>query len=103
MDKRTISVKSGMEFYLSLTEMLLQSKPRRRQQPKIAHLVRALPHTMQLAQAKFADALGMMFATLKRGEKGRATPSLARKQLYPRLHQRGDEGEVLRTKDAPKN
>ena len=91
-----ISVKSGMEFYLSLTEMLLQSKPRRRQQPKIAHLVRELPHTMQLAQEKFADALGMTLATLKRGEKGRATPSpLARKQLYPRLHQRGDEGEVL--------
>ena len=84
--------------------MLLKSKARRLQQPEVAQLVRELRHTLQLSQAKFADALGMTFATINRWENGHATPSpLALKQIDTLLQQLGDEGEVLRTKYAPKH
>lgn len=84
--------------------MLHEGKPRRMQQPAIAQLVRELRHTMQLSQEKFADKLGMTFATINRWENGHATPSpLALKQIYTLLNQLGDQGEVLRTKYAPKN
>ena len=68
--------------------MLLEPKPRRLQQPAIAQLVRELRHTMQLSQEKFADELGMTFATINRWENGRATPSpLALKQIDMLLNQ----------------
>ena len=55
--------------------MFLKLKPRRPQQPTITQLVRELRATMQLSQEKFADELGMTFATINRWENGRATPS----------------------------
>jgi DNA-binding transcriptional regulator YiaG len=62
--------------------MFHEGKSHRIQQPTIAQLVRELRRTMQLSQAKFADELGMTFATINRWENGRATPSpLARKQI----------------------
>jgi transcriptional regulator with XRE-family HTH domain len=82
--------------------MLLKGKPHRMQQPEIAQFVRELRNTLQLSQKKFADELGMTFATINRWENGHATPSpLALKQIYALLNQLGDEGEVLRTKYAP--
>ena len=82
--------------------MLLKGKPRRMQQPAIAQLVRELRQTMQLSQEKFADELGMTFATINRWENERATPSpLALKQIYTLLNQLGDQGEVLQAKYAP--
>ncbi|MBW4550766.1 MAG: helix-turn-helix domain-containing protein [Aphanocapsa sp. GSE-SYN-MK-11-07L] len=58
------------------------------QQPAIASLVRELRSTMQLSQEKFADELGMTFATINRWENGHATPSpLALKQIETLLNQ----------------
>jgi putative transcriptional regulator len=74
--------------------MSLKTKPYRMQQPAIASLVRELRSTMQLSQEKFADELGMTFATINRWENGHATPSpLALKQiemLLNRLSQSAD-------------
>ncbi|MBL1178777.1 helix-turn-helix domain-containing protein [Pantanalinema sp. GBBB05] len=62
--------------------MLLKPRPRRLQQPAIAQLVRELRAIMQLSQEKFADELGMTFATINRWENGHAMPSpLALKQI----------------------
>jgi putative transcriptional regulator len=67
--------------------MLLKNHSRRIQQPEIAQLVRELRDTMQLSQEKFADALGMTFATINRWENGHATPSpLALRQIATLLH-----------------
>ena len=53
-----------------------------------AQLVRELRDTMQLSQEKFADELGMTFATINRWENGHATPSpLALKQINTLLNQ----------------
>ncbi|OUL29027.1 hypothetical protein BV372_24105 [Nostoc sp. T09] len=76
--------------------MLLKPKLHRLQQPAFAQarrmlfaqLVRELRHTMQLSQEKFADELGMTFATINRWKNGRATPSaLALKQIDTLLNQ----------------
>jgi putative transcriptional regulator len=68
--------------------MLLKPKLRRLQQPAIAQLVRELRDTMQLSQERFADELGMTFATINRWENGHATPSpLAFKQIDTLLNQ----------------
>ncbi len=57
------------------------------QQPGVGHLVRELRCAMQLSQEKFADTLGMTFATINRWENGHATPSpLALKQIDRLLH-----------------
>lgn len=62
--------------------MLLKPKTPRLQQPAIAQLVRELRAAMQLSQERFADELGMTFATINRWENGHATPSpLALKQI----------------------
>lgn len=82
--------------------MLLKPKQCWRQ-PEIGTLVRELRCTMQLSQEKFADELGMTFATINRWENGHAMPSpLALKQIDTLLNQLGERGEVLRTKYAPK-
>lgn len=82
--------------------MLLKPKQCWRQ-PEIGTLVRELRYTMQLSQEKFADELGMTFATINRWENGHAMPSpLALKQIDTLLNQLGERGEVLRTKYAPK-
>jgi putative transcriptional regulator len=79
--------------------MLLKSKQRWMQQPAIGSLVRELRCAMQLSQEKFADELGMTFATINRWENGHATPSpLALKQIDTLLNQLGEGGEVLRAK-----
>lgn len=79
--------------------MLLKSKQRWMQQPEIGNLVRELRCTMQLSQERFADELGMTFATINRWENGHATPSpLALRQIDTLLNQLGAQGEVLRTK-----
>jgi DNA-binding transcriptional regulator YiaG len=68
--------------------MRLKRKQQRLQQPLIGELVRELRGTMQLSQEKFADALGMTFASINRWENGHATPSpLALKQIDTLLHQ----------------
>jgi putative transcriptional regulator len=73
------------------------------QQPVIGNLVRELRCTMQLSQEKFADELGMTFATINRWENGHATPSpLALKQIDTLLNQLGERGAVLRAKYSPK-
>ncbi|HEY9621604.1 MAG TPA: helix-turn-helix transcriptional regulator [Crinalium sp.] len=67
--------------------MPLKPKSRQIQQPEIAQLVRELRDTMQLSQEKFADELGVTFATINRWENGHATPSpLALKQITTLLH-----------------
>jgi putative transcriptional regulator len=67
--------------------MLLTSRSRPIQQPEIAQLVKELRNTMQLSQEKFADELGMTFATINRWENGHATPSpLALRQIDALLH-----------------
>lgn len=67
--------------------MLLNPRLRQIQQPEVAQLVRELRDTMQLSQEKFADELGMTFATINRWENGHATPSpLALKQIDTLLH-----------------
>ena len=67
--------------------MLLKRK-QRLQQPLIGELVRELRGTMQLSQEKFADTLGMTFASINRWENGHATPSpLALKQIDTLLNQ----------------
>lgn len=79
--------------------MLSKSKQRWMQQPEIGNLVRELRCMMQLSQEKFADELGMTFATINRWENGHATPSpLALRQIDTLLHQLGEHGEVLRAK-----
>lgn len=61
--------------------------------------MRELRCTMQLSQEKFADELGMTFATINRWENGHATPSpLALRQIDTLLTQLGEQGEVLRAK-----
>ncbi|MBD1909770.1 MULTISPECIES: helix-turn-helix transcriptional regulator [unclassified Leptolyngbya] len=83
--------------------MLLKSKQRWMQQPEISNLVRELRCIMQLSQEKFADELGMTFATINRWENGHATPSpLALKQINTLLNQLGEQGEVLRVKYSSK-
>jgi DNA-binding transcriptional regulator YiaG len=68
--------------------MRLKRKQQRLQQPLIGELVRELRSTMQLSQEKFADALGMTFASINRWENGHATPSsLALKQIDTLLNQ----------------
>ncbi len=82
--------------------MLFKSKQRWMQQPEIGNLVRELRCTMQLSQEKFADELGMTFATINRWENGHATPSpLALRQIDTLLNQLGEHGEVLRAKYSP--
>ncbi|MEP0919787.1 helix-turn-helix domain-containing protein [Leptolyngbya sp. DQ-M1] len=79
--------------------MLSKSKQLWMQQPEIGHLVRDLRCSLHLSQEKFADELGMTFATINRWENGHATPSpLALKQIHTLLNQLGDGGEVLRVK-----
>jgi putative transcriptional regulator len=79
--------------------MFLKSKQRWMQQPAIGNLVRELRCAMHLSQEKFADELGMTFATINRWENGHATPSpLALKQIDTLLNQLGEGGEVLRAK-----
>lgn len=69
------------------------------QQPELGNLVRELRYTLQLSQEKFADKLGMTFATINRWENGHATPSpLALKQIDTLLSELGERGEVLRAK-----
>lgn len=69
------------------------------QQPEIGNLVRELRCTIQLSQEKFAEELGMTFATINRWENGHATPSpLALKQIDTLLNQLGERGEILRAK-----
>ncbi len=83
--------------------MLLKSKQRWMQQPEIGNLVRELRCAMQLSQEKFADALGMTFATVNRWENGHATPSpLAVRQIDILLNQLGEQGELLRAKYSPR-
>ncbi|MEP1079433.1 helix-turn-helix transcriptional regulator [Leptolyngbya sp. FACHB-16] len=73
------------------------------QQPEIGNLVRELRCTMQLSQEKFADELGMTFATINRWENGHATPSpLALKQIDTLLSLLGEQGEALRVKYSQK-
>ena len=80
--------------------MLHTSKPGRMQQTAIAQLVRELRSTMLLSR-KTADASGLTVATIHRWKNERATPSpSALKQMYILLKQPGDQGEVLRTKEA---
>ncbi|MBD2034251.1 helix-turn-helix transcriptional regulator [Leptolyngbya sp. FACHB-321] len=58
------------------------------EQPAIGQLIRALRHTLQLTQEKFAAQLGVSFPTINRWENGHATPSpLALKQIELLLHQ----------------
>jgi DNA-binding transcriptional regulator YiaG len=86
-----------------LIKMLLKPKQRWVQQPEIGNLVRELRGTLQLSQEKFADELGMTFATINRWENGHAMPSpLALKQIDSLLNQLGERGDALRTKYAPK-
>lgn len=67
--------------------MPLKPKSCQIQQPEIAQLVKELRDTMQLSQEKFADQLGMTFATINRWENGHATPSpLALKQIDTLLY-----------------
>ncbi len=83
--------------------MLSKSKQGWMQQPEIGNLVRELRDIMQLSQEKFADELGMTFATINRWENGHATPSpLALKQIDTLLNQLGERGEVLRAKYSPR-
>ncbi len=75
--------------------MSLKTKPHRMQQPAIASLVRELRSTLQLSQEKFADKLGMTFATINRWENGHATPSpLALKQIEALLNQLSQSTDV---------
>ncbi|MBW4470618.1 MAG: helix-turn-helix domain-containing protein [Stenomitos rutilans HA7619-LM2] len=68
--------------------MRSQPKSHRLQQLAIAQFVRELRAIMQLSQEKFADELGMTFATINRWENGRATLSpLALKQIDTLLNQ----------------
>lgn len=72
------------------------------QQPEIGSLVRELRCTMQLSQEKFADELGVTFATINRWENGHATPSpLALKQIAALLTQSG-QGEKIRDRFSQK-
>lgn len=83
--------------------MLLQPKPNWMQQPQIGNLVRELRCILQLSQEKFANKLGLTFATINRWENGHATPSpLALKQLDTLLNQLGERGEGLRVKHSGK-
>jgi DNA-binding transcriptional regulator YiaG len=62
--------------------MVLASKFHRIQPPEIAQRVRELHNMMQRSQKKFADALGMTFATINCWENGHTIPSpLALKQI----------------------
>ena len=68
----------------------------------IGNLVRELRCTIQLSQEKFADELGMTFATINRWENGHTMLSpLALKQIDTLLNQLGERGEALRTEYAP--